>query len=127
MDFFPSFQQSIESSKIILRFFEQECKGSTKKESTVNNLKFVFNSASKDNDDLEYCLACAVEFLLDKKLKSKIVQNHDNVFEIYSDHTPSQASVDRIKEILPKLYEAGLCKDMCPSDLYLESSYCQNY
>lgn len=122
-----SFQSSLESSKIILRFFENECKGANKKESTIDNLKFIFNVASEDNDDLEYCLACAIEYLLDKNLKAVITKNRKNTFEIYSDHSPSEASVVKIKKILPELHKNGLNKDIRPSDLYLESSRYKKY
>ena len=54
MPIFNTFQLSIEASKIVLSFFEEQFVGisESKKEKEVNSLKFVFNNAAKENDDL---------------------------------------------------------------------------
>lgn len=121
MSSYPTFQQSVESSKIVLRFLEEQAGASSRKsDSYVNKLRFIFTSAIERNDDLEYCLACVFHYLGNGSYKAALRINK-NTFEIYSEDEILDVHFQKAKEAIDKLVKLGFHKDLKPSDLYLES------
>lgn len=116
------FQQTVESSKIILQILEDESKFCQKKNrNIVDKLRFVFTSAAEEKDDLEYCLAKTFNYLYSNNIKSNIKYSK-NLFEIYSESEITQEDQTKASLAIKKAIDLGFNKDLKPSDLYLESS-----
>lgn len=122
-----TFQLSIEASKIVLSFFEEQFVGisESKKEKGVNSLKFVFNNAAKEDDSLEFCISSVIEHLSNNEFKPTVSIKRNNVFEVSINQPVSKESLVKAQEIVKKMYLSGYNSEIKPSDLYLESSYCE--
>ena len=122
MSSYPTLQQSVESSKIVLRFLEDRAKTSTRQvDSYVNKLRFIFTSAIEKNDDLEYCLACVFHYLENGAYKANVRINK-NTFEIFSESEILESHFVKARESISGFIKSGYCEQLKPSDLYLESS-----